>query len=319
MKLATYDDGSRDGQLVVVSRDLATAHYATHVATRLQQVLDDWNFLAPQLEELSVALNHGRLRHAFPFEPERCMAPLPRPHRWMDHDATGAHCRAGDLVRAWHFAVPPAGRGEIESAIGVAAITGDVGPGIGAAEAIEAVRLLMLVQAWAVVPVADGAAGGEAAVDEAAASLPRHLCVRCAPVVVTPDELAGGWRSGVAQVVLSVAPTGRRAAGKPAPAPLRWPATRHYGTLIARAADGMPLGAGSVLAWYRPPADIPALGVAAPGMADAARTLQGCDAEGHNLFGSIGLAGTSGIAVVPQAPIVGQTQEGRQGVDAPDA
>ena len=47
MKLATYKDGSRDGQLVVVSRDLATAHYATGIAGRLQQVLDDWSFLSP--------------------------------------------------------------------------------------------------------------------------------------------------------------------------------------------------------------------------------------------------------------------------------
>ena len=45
MKLATYKDGSRDGQLVVVSRDLHTAHYATDVAHRLQNVLDDWDFL----------------------------------------------------------------------------------------------------------------------------------------------------------------------------------------------------------------------------------------------------------------------------------
>ena len=41
MKLATYKDGSRDGQLVVVSRDLTQAHYATHIANRMQQVLDD--------------------------------------------------------------------------------------------------------------------------------------------------------------------------------------------------------------------------------------------------------------------------------------
>ena len=41
MKLATLQDGSRDGQLVVVSRDLAAAHYATGIANRLQQVLDD--------------------------------------------------------------------------------------------------------------------------------------------------------------------------------------------------------------------------------------------------------------------------------------
>ena len=39
MKLATYKDGSRDGQLVVVSRDLGLAHYATGIASHLQQVL----------------------------------------------------------------------------------------------------------------------------------------------------------------------------------------------------------------------------------------------------------------------------------------
>ena len=57
MKLATYKDGSRDGQLVVVSRDLALAHLAAGTATRLQQVLDDWNFLSPQLQDLYVTLN----------------------------------------------------------------------------------------------------------------------------------------------------------------------------------------------------------------------------------------------------------------------
>ena len=47
MKLATYKDGSRDGQLVVVSRDLSSAHYATGIAGKLQQALDDWGFIAP--------------------------------------------------------------------------------------------------------------------------------------------------------------------------------------------------------------------------------------------------------------------------------
>jgi fumarylacetoacetate (FAA) hydrolase len=63
MKLGTLRDGSRDGQLVVVSRDLATAHYASGIASRLQQALDDWNFIAPQLQDLSDALNGGRARH----------------------------------------------------------------------------------------------------------------------------------------------------------------------------------------------------------------------------------------------------------------
>ena len=89
MKLATYKDGSRDGQLVVVSRDLSLAHYATGTATRLQQVLDDWNFLSPQLQDLYVTLNQGKARHAFAFEPRQCMAPLPRACQWVD----GSACR----------------------------------------------------------------------------------------------------------------------------------------------------------------------------------------------------------------------------------
>ena len=78
MKLATFKDGSRDGQLVVVSRDLTTAHFATGIASRLQQVLDDWNFLSPQLQDLYVTLNQGKARHGFEFVPSLCMAPLPQ-------------------------------------------------------------------------------------------------------------------------------------------------------------------------------------------------------------------------------------------------
>ena len=40
MKLATLTDGSRDGQLVVVSRDLSLAVHAAAIATRLQTVLE---------------------------------------------------------------------------------------------------------------------------------------------------------------------------------------------------------------------------------------------------------------------------------------
>ena len=67
MKLATYDDGSRDGQLVVVSRDLSMAHFAAGIAGRLQQLLDDWNFIAPQLQDLYQTLNGGNPN----LEPEK--------------------------------------------------------------------------------------------------------------------------------------------------------------------------------------------------------------------------------------------------------
>ena len=105
MKLATYKDGSRDGQLVVVSRDLASAHYASGIATRLQQVVDDWNFLSPQLEELSQSLNHGKTRHSFPFDPRLCMAPLPRACQWADGSAFINHV---ELVRKARNAEVPA-------------------------------------------------------------------------------------------------------------------------------------------------------------------------------------------------------------------
>ena len=91
MKLATYKDGSRDGQLVVVSRDLSTAHYATGIAGKMQQVLDDWNFLSPQLQDLYVTLNQGKARHAFAFDPRQCMAPLPRAGLWAEGAAPGGN------------------------------------------------------------------------------------------------------------------------------------------------------------------------------------------------------------------------------------
>ena len=48
MKLATLKDGSRDCQLIVVSRDLATAHLAQAVAGTMQALLDESNARAEQ-------------------------------------------------------------------------------------------------------------------------------------------------------------------------------------------------------------------------------------------------------------------------------
>jgi hypothetical protein len=60
MKLATLKDGSRDGQLVVVSRDLTLAHLPAASPAGCSSALDDWNFLAPQLDDLYQTLNEGR-------------------------------------------------------------------------------------------------------------------------------------------------------------------------------------------------------------------------------------------------------------------
>jgi fumarylacetoacetate (FAA) hydrolase len=83
MKLATYRDGSRDGQLVVVSRDLGTAHYATGIAAGCSRCWTTGTSCRPQLQDLYDELNQGKARHAFPFDPasawRRCRAPTSGP------------------------------------------------------------------------------------------------------------------------------------------------------------------------------------------------------------------------------------------------
>ena len=168
MKLATYKDGSRDGQLVVVSRDLSTAHYATGIANRLQQVLDDWNFISPQLQDQYDSLCAGKARHAFPFDPKQCMAPLPRAYQWADGSAYINHV---ELVRRARNAEVPASfytdplmyQGASDDLLGpcddvvcaseafgidfegeVAVITGDVRMGATPTQALDGIRLVML-------------------------------------------------------------------------------------------------------------------------------------------------------------------------------
>jgi fumarylacetoacetate (FAA) hydrolase len=220
MKLATYRDGSRDGQLVVVSRDLALAHYASGIATRLQQVLDDWNFLSPQLEDLAATLHGGKARHAFAFDPARCMAPLPRAYQWALGPGAAAGPPAGtgtgsclgwptqrasddflgpqDAVRLPGTTTP---RG---LQAGFAVVTGDLPLGLTPAQALERVRLVLLAHVWSL-------PGG---VQPAGAF---------APLAVTPDELGEAWREG--RVLLDVRT--RREAGATGPAGEVSPA--HFG------------------------------------------------------------------------------------------
>ena len=212
MKLATYKDGSRDGQLVVVSRDLGTAHYATGIASKLQQVLDDWSFLSPQLQDLYDQLNSGRARHPFPFDPAQCMAPLPRAYQWADGSAYLNHV---ELVRkARNSEVPQSFwtdplmyQGGSDSFVGprdpidvlsedwgidleaeVAVITGDLPLGANVEQAGQAIRLVMLVNDVSLrnlIP-AELAKGFGFFQSKPASAF--------SPVAVTPDELGAAWQ-----------------------------------------------------------------------------------------------------------------------------
>ena len=120
-----------------MSRDLSQAHFATGIAGRLQQVLDDWNFLSPQLEDLYATLNGGKARHAFAHDARLCMAPLPRaPHYVACEPAFNDNAAAAPMV---HVGSGDAFSGPTDALFnpaeevatchaGVAAITADVPP-----------------------------------------------------------------------------------------------------------------------------------------------------------------------------------------------
>lgn len=196
MKLATLNDGSRDGQLVVVSRDLTLALHASAIATRLQQVLDDWNFLSPQLEAVYATLNAGKARHAFAFDPLLCMAPLPRCFEWAagrgDHPPTAPlHTRSGNAWLGPRADIAPADADAVlHCTPGLAVITGDIERGADATQALAGVRLLMLVGDWTL--RRDPAGEPTPAADPP----PSHLATAAGPVAVTPDELGVDWRDG---------------------------------------------------------------------------------------------------------------------------
>lgn len=96
MKLATYHDGSRDGQLWVVSRDLRQAVPAVGIAPTLLEALEGWDRVLPALTELYDRLNAGQEGFAVPFEQARCLAPLPRAPQWLDASAFLNHGRLMD-------------------------------------------------------------------------------------------------------------------------------------------------------------------------------------------------------------------------------
>ena len=244
MKLATYKDGTRDGQLVVVSRDLSTAHYATGIATRMQQALDDWGFIAPQLQDLYETLNHGKARHAFPFDPALCMAPLPRAYQRLTGVAYASHAAllgdtegslavhqsASDHLLGAHEPVVCANENlGVDFSAEVAVITGDVPAGATPDAALEEVRLVMLSNATTLRHVAAGVQS------QAAAAF--------SPVAVTLDELGDAWDDGQVHLTVQVAWNGRKVGMCDAGTDM----TYGFGQLLAHACKTRALRAGTIM------------------------------------------------------------------------
>src|SRR6195256_7005044 len=108
MKLATLQDGSRDGSPALVSRDLSRAVAVPEIARTLQAALDAWDVAAPRLEQLYAQLNEGKIARAVAFDPRQAHSPLPRAYQWADGSAYVNHV---ELVRQGRGGGGPAGGG----------------------------------------------------------------------------------------------------------------------------------------------------------------------------------------------------------------
>lgn len=259
MKLATLKNGSRDGRLVVVSRDLTRAVDAAAIAPTMQFAIEHWSWVEAGLRGLSDALNAGGAPAAFAFDPTQAMAPLPRTHQFVDASAFLNH---GDIMeRAFNLTIKrPEGvpilvqrqsddfcgprddypllgdaeNGDFEGEYAV--IVDDVAMGSTAAQCAGRIRLVTILNDVSM-----------------RAHLSRELAMgfgfiqakpatAFAPVAVTVDELGEGWADGRVALDMVVDRNGKRF-GHPNGREMDW----SFGELLAYLAYNRNLRAGTIL------------------------------------------------------------------------
>lgn len=260
MKFATLKQGGRDGTLIIVNRALSQYVVAGSIAPTLQYALDNWDSVAPQLQEVYDALNAGTAANVQPFVQDDCHSPLPRAYQWADGSAYINHV---ELVRKARGAeLPPSFytdplmyQGGSDSFIGprdevvaaeswgidfeaeVTVVTGDVKLGASVAECAKAIRLVMLVNDVSLRNlIPNELAKGFGFFQSKPASA-------FSPVAVTPDELGAAWQDSKVhlplQVTLNGALFGKPNAGVDM--------TFNFAQLVAHVAKTRELGAGSII------------------------------------------------------------------------
>lgn len=259
MKLASLKHG-RDGRLVVVSNDLNWFTDAFLIAPTLQAALDDWERCEPQLRALATSLENEAVPRGR-FHEREAAAPLPRAYQWADGSAYVNHV---ELVRKARNAEMPqtfwtdplmyqggsdgflsprdmvplkdeAWGCDLEAEIVV--VTGDVPLGASREEALDAIRLVGLVNDVSLrnlIP-AELAKGFGFVQSKPASAL--------SPVFVTPDALGDRFKDGKLHGPLLVSindqPFGKADAGVDM--------TFDFGTLIAHLAKTRALCAGTII------------------------------------------------------------------------
>jgi len=265
LKLATLNEGGRDGTLVVVSRDLTRCVKAPRVAATLRGALDSWRTASRELALIFELLDKGRdnINDAavMAFDAAKCKAPLPRASQWIDGSAYLNHV---ELVRKArkaemppeYYDAPLMYQGGSDSMLGpcrdveaideahgidfeaeVAVVTDDVPMGIDAQAARRHIQLVMLVNDVSLrnlIP-AELAKGFGFFQSKPSSSF--------APVAVTPDEFGGAWDGAKLHLPLRVALNGEWFGHPDAGADMNF----DFGELVAHAAFTRALGAGTIV------------------------------------------------------------------------
>jgi fumarylacetoacetate (FAA) hydrolase len=221
MKLGTLRNGRPDGQLVVVSSDLLRCVSAGRIAPSLQAALDGWETARPALEELSGALNAGRIA-AQAFDPAAAMAPLPRAFQFIDGAGYLTHLERVRMLRGGRDDDPQARRPVLSQAASdrfagptepivtpendlaldfeaeIAVVLGPVPMRPDRAAAADAIRLVGVLNDVTLRRlVADDLQQGFGLFH----AKPQ---TSFAPVLVTPDELGAAWRDAKLHLVVRV-------------------------------------------------------------------------------------------------------------------
>jgi fumarylacetoacetate (FAA) hydrolase len=222
MKLATIENGTRDGELVVVSND-GSRYLKSARVTTLQQAIECWEECAADLRELADRLEKGDSESA---SADRFAAPLPRSWQWLDGSAFDTH---GELMQR-AFKLPPiehdkplmyqgmsdrfygprddvpfaseADGIDFEGEFGV--IVDEVHMGTNAADAMQHIKLVVQINDWSLRVLApkEMKTGFGWVQAKPACSM--------APFAVTPDELGDAWADGRVQLNLEILLNGER-------------------------------------------------------------------------------------------------------------
>ena len=265
MKLATLKDGTRDGALLVVSRDLTRAASAAAVAPTLLDAVERWDEVEEPLRELAERLEAGEVEDALSFDAESVSAPLPRTWQWLDGSVFENHGRlmaaalhpgkensyeeyplvyqgAGDdFIGPRDDVVLPSEDDGIDFEGEIAVVVDAVPMGTRAADAERHIKLLMLVNDVSLrVPIRRELGTGFGFLNAKPSSA-------FSPVAVTPDELGDAWHGARVHLPLRVSWNGE-SFGHPSGAEMTFDFRQliEHVTRTRRLSAGTVIGSGTV-------------------------------------------------------------------------